>query len=120
LGAWEAPKTLAHARQRLRWEVNGLVQLGGVHPKMAHQKGGWVLVYEATGLANLFGVLAFQCMLAIARTDGLATCSACGESYVITGRRPNPNRRNYCTRCGKNARDRDAARDYRLRKAKRS
>ena len=75
-----------------------------------------MLEHSAHGIVNLYGTLAYQLMIAVARTDGLATCCACGKSYIITGRRPNPDRRNYCHSCGKAAADRDAARDYRRRK----
>ena len=108
------------ARYLLAQDTSSLVQLGAVTPRMIYQKGGWVLIHQAHGIVNLFGILAFQAMLAISRTDGLATCSACGESYVVTGRRPNPKRRSYCPTCGKRAADRDAARDYRRRKGKTS
>ena len=75
-----------------------------------------MLEHSAHGIVNLYGTLAYQLMIAVAQTDGLATCCACGKSYIITGRRPNPDRRNYCHSCGKAAADRDAARDYRRRK----
>jgi hypothetical protein len=37
-------------------------------------------------------------MLAVARSDGLATCSACGALFAPR-RRPNPNRRRFCPEC---------------------
>ena len=109
------PKTLWKAREWLSWDVGGWVVIGQVIPEMQYKGGAWVLEHYAHGIVNLFGTLAYQLMIAIARTDGLATCCACGKSYVITGRRPNPDRRNYCHSCGKAAADRDAARDYRRR-----
>jgi hypothetical protein len=67
------------------------------------------------GVAGLFGALVVQLALAIAKTDGLALCSACGMTY-LPGRRPNPKRRRYCSRCrARGAPQRDAAADYRRR-----
>jgi hypothetical protein len=55
-------------------------------------------------------------VFAIARTDGLAVCTACGRAYSPLKRRPQSGRRNYCPDC-KNARWRDSKRDQRARKA---
>ena len=115
----DVPQNLAQARQWLSWDVGGWVVIGQVIPEMQYKGGAWVLEHYAHGVVNLFGTLAYRLMIAVARTDGLATCCACGESYVIAVRRPNPDRRNYCRKCGKAAADRDAARDYRRRKKQR-
>lgn len=72
---------------------------------------------EVSG-ASLFGSLGVQILFAISRSDGLALCSACGIPYPPS-KRPKPGQRNYCRDCGKKAAQRDAARDYRKRRANR-
>jgi hypothetical protein len=65
------------------------------------------------GSYSLFGALALQVALAVARSQGLAVCMSCGRAYPPT-RRPAPNRNNYCQDCGKAAAKRDwAAEDRR-------
>jgi hypothetical protein len=67
---------------------------------------------------RLFPVLAVQLLFAIFRTQGLAVCSSCGAAYVPT-RRPRPDRRNYCSSCGRKAAWRDAQRQHRSQATKR-
>jgi hypothetical protein len=68
------------------------------------------------GVPGLFGALVAQLALAIARTDGLAVCSACGMTY-LPQRRPDPHRRRYCPPCRRGGAPlRDAATDYRRRR----
>lgn len=56
---------------------------------------------------GLWGAIALDCALAIARSEGLAICSSCALPYAPT-RRPNPKRNRYCPRCGHKAALRDA------------
>ena len=97
-------------------QVNNDLYLSRVNPTIAHQKGNFAIEIGSPGWVNLYGALTCQLALATCRTDGLAHCSACGRPFVITGRRPNPNRRSYCSACGLLAAQRDASRDYRKRK----
>lgn len=64
---------------------------------------------------SLLAAVGVQLALAIARTDGLAFCSACGRAYPPK-RRPQAGRRNYCPDCGVQAARRDAARDFAARR----
>lgn len=99
--------------------VNDWLQMGNVSPALSAfmwlSKGtpelqlGSPCYYGA-----LFGAIALQLALVIGRSDGLATCDACGNVY-IPSRRPNPNRRSFCSKCGLKAAWRFAARDHRRR-----
>lgn len=61
---------------------------------------------------GLFSALVTQLVLATARSDGLAICSGCAESYAPR-RRPRGGQRRYCEKCReRKVPQRDAARDY--------
>ena len=134
--------TLAQVRLWLTRVLNGLLRLGGVvlavqpdngadwraawhcGPVIAQTRihvGGrvWLPVEMASETSaydvNTFGHLAIQLVTNIARTDGLALCSACGQAFAISQRRRSPTRRAYCRRCGRTAALRDAKRAYRSR-----
>ena len=76
---------------------------------------------------SAFGLLAIQLLLAITRSEGLATCAGCGAPFVsgrqpLAGRRVGRSiaRRNYCQDCrDRKVPQRDAARDYRKRSRRR-
>ncbi len=78
---------------------------------------GWGRNAPAVRVATpcLFGALALQLLLTVARTNGFSFCSACGRPY-LPSREPRAGR-HYCRACGKRAAGRDAARDYRYRAA---
>lgn len=101
-------------KQHLARTLNFYLGSGGVAPNVEVREDSW----EITLSSGLFilGALSVQLMLAICRTEGLGLCTACGNAFVVTGRRPSRNRRSYCERCGKRAADADAARDYRRRR----
>jgi len=63
---------------------------------------------------GLFGAIATQLMLAVARSDGLAACTGCGMPYAPT-QKPKAGKRNYCPGCRSTARFRDAKRTQRLK-----
>jgi hypothetical protein len=136
------PQTLGQVRLVLARVLNGLLRLGSVVLAVQPGKGGeWQAAWhcgpaiprsriylgdhsyipmevssETSAYAvNTFGHLAIQLVTHIARTDGLALCSACGQAFVISQRRRSPKRRAYCQRCGHAAALRDAKRDYRHR-----
>ena len=65
-----------------------------------------------------FGILAFQMMLAVTNTHGLAVCTGCGNPYLRQNRKPQLGRRNYCPGCRERkvgARDRKRAQRARRR-----
>lgn len=67
--------------------------------------------------SNLFGVLVTQIAHVIARSDELAVCAGCHNSFRPK-RRLSRGQRQYCNVCRKSkVPQRDAARDWRLRKA---
>jgi hypothetical protein len=78
--------------------------------------------------SSSFALIAIQLLLAIMRSEGLASCSSCAMPYVLN-RRPLSGRRigsqaakrNYCQNCREAGMPRrDASRDYRDRKHKKS
>ena len=128
---------------RLDRVLNGLLRLGGVNLAVQRRDGGdWRAAWHCGPVipetrirvgggaslpavvesklsayrVNTFGHLAIQLVTHIARTDGLALCSACGQAFVIQNRRRSPNRRAYCPGCGVTAARRDAKRDWRQKK----
>jgi len=117
---------LDKAHRALAYELDGWISMGQIRPRISWERqrqpdrmsqANWVGRFSLDAVSsgpNLFGLLALGLLLAIARTS-LAVCSACANSY-IPKRRPNPNRRNYCTRCGLKAAQLEASRRYRSRK----
>jgi len=80
--------------------------------------GDVAVIFRWTGAASiefgsycLFGALALQLALAVARSQGLAVCMSCGRAYPPL-RQPAPGRNNYCdlSDCGSRAAKRDWAR----------
>jgi hypothetical protein len=78
--------------------------------------------------SSSFALIAVQLLLAISRSEGLASCSSCAMPYILN-RRPVPRRRvgvpapkrNYCQNCREAGMPRrDASQDYRDRKHKQS
>lgn len=114
-------QTLESDHDRLAIRVNEFLKMGAVAPFVQwfdydrRQKGlpiqGWAIKLKFGGL---FGALAAELAFAVARTDGLAICSACAKSYTPR-RRPAAGRRQYCDGCKKASR-RDARRDCTRRK----
>jgi DNA-directed RNA polymerase subunit RPC12/RpoP len=92
--------------------INEWLHLGGVQPTFRWFGGPPRVQFQGA----LFGMLAMQLAFTVSRTDGLATCSACGAPF-IPRRRPMVGRRRYCQACGRKAAMRDAARDYRRSKS---
>jgi hypothetical protein len=97
------------------WLNHGLyrwMQDGDVCPILKWEEEGprFYLLWPRT----LYGALGVQIALAIARSDGVASCISCGLPF-LPSRKPAKGRRAFCRRCGKRAADRLAARDYRSR-----
>jgi hypothetical protein len=76
--------------------------------------------------SSVFALIAVQLLLAITRSEGLAACSGCGAPFIsnrqpLAGKRVGRwlAKRNYCRNCREaKIPQRDAARDYRKRKAR--
>jgi hypothetical protein len=101
----------------IRQSVNWWLSIANLRPAIEWnpKRREWQVRHEGfDSVSALSGHLALSLALAIANKDGYAICSSCNRSYV-PARRPNPNRRNYCRQCGKNAAWRDATRDRRTR-----
>jgi hypothetical protein len=110
-----AGKTVAVDRRMLGAVLNQMLRQARVGVTLSWNDGKPVLEYTGAGL---MAALALQVTLAIARTDGLAVCTACGCPYVPT-RRPRRGGRRYCPPCTRRgAPQRDAAADYRRRRDK--
>jgi len=58
-------------------------------------------------VSGVVGVVAVQTMLAVARSDGLAICTACRGVYAPK-QKPKSGRNNYCPECRNPGRSRDA------------
>jgi hypothetical protein len=120
LGGQDGARPILERREASsqRWMLSLVLDGGWLRPAgsrpMFRWEGAGRKVFLGEG--GLFGELAQRLMSAIARTDGVAICSACGRPYM-PGRRPDPDRRMYCDDCRNKGRpQRDAARDYRRRK----
>jgi hypothetical protein len=105
-------------RTDLQMLLRSMIQRFRVMPRFWWnvERNHWQIDLDAYGPSNLPGILVIQAMLLIADKDGLAVCSSCHRSY-IPDRRPDPTRRNYCSRddCRKRAAWKDAARERRRR-----
>jgi hypothetical protein len=107
--------------RRVAWlwvarNVDYLLSTSGLRPVCRYQRprGRFALRLEPSP-PSLFGSLAFQTMLLVCRSDGMAICVACGMPYPPP-RRPRADQRTYCQdpKC-RRAAVRDATRDYRER-----
>ena len=113
--------------------VNNLLALADVRPVLAWEEGhGWGVVlgrtssgrridfvpgaYWSTYPGGPFATIATNLAFSVARSDGLAICSACGQAFT-PGRKPRAGERTYCRSCrASGAAVRDASRDYYGRK----
>lgn len=103
-------------REDLAEAVFRWVQLGNVRPVIS-----WEMDQPQVTMAGggLFAAVGVQLMLRVAKTEGLALCSSCGEPYVPR-RRPTEGRRRYCDGCrDSSAPMKDAVADYRRREKQR-
>lgn len=114
------PREIEADRWRLAAFVNQWLDFGGARIGLNWDGNApSVLIYARQGpepgRGPLFPQLGAQLLMAAARSEGLAWCSACGYPY-FPPRRPAHTRRNYCADCRQRAARRDAARAYRQRK----
>jgi len=110
-------RDVSKGRADLAWELDCWLSMGQVRPLIDWVKKNerWQFRLDRmTSGPNLFGLLALNLALAISGTE-LAVCGSRGQSY-LPKRRPDPNRRNYCTSCGERVAQRDASRAYRRRR----
>ena len=108
--------TLHAERMQLAEDIDEWIRIGGVRPSFRYNLETETIDVELHPGA-LLGALSTQLAFAVARTDGLATCAACGSPFVPK-RRPVAGRRTYCPTCGIKAAQRDASRAYRARARK--
>ncbi len=113
---------LAVARLRFQIEVDRLIKIARITPRLwwNQKRDRFQVDFDSSTsqTPNLLCVLTLQLLPVLVNPDGrkgFAKCSDCGRPYRVD-RRPNPNRRNYCTRCKKSA-WRDSKRDQRRKRA---
>lgn len=99
--------------------VNNYLDMGRVGPRILLIGNNYEdiptrVFFAGEFSSSLFGVLAFQLMIAVSGTNVPAICSACGMTY-FPKRRPKAGQSNYCHRksCGHKAAVRDASRRFR-------
>jgi len=108
---------LNEERSRLSGQLNDWLELGNVRPVLTWAQQGPEL---RTWIHGLFGAIALQLVLAVARTEALAICSHCARSY-LPKRKPVEGKRRYCDECRTNGIPmRDAMADRRARKQEES
>lgn len=109
-GRW----TLARERNRLGVVLNQFLKQAQVGMEFIWK--GETPVLSPSG-SDLFGAVVLQIVSAVGRSDGLAICSACSQSY-IPSRRPRRDQRSYCGGCRRRqVPQRDAAAAYRRRRS---
>lgn len=92
--------------------VDHWLTLGAVRPHLIWSEAAASISF---GSRSLFGTLATQLLLAVGTTRALAICAGCGRFFAPT-RHPKPDRRSYCSGCGRRTAVRDASRDYQRKK----
>ena len=86
---------IAFQREALAWIIADWLRIGDVRPRPLWRGEQPTLVLSSPGL---FGALAIQLLLAMQRSDGVATGSSCGRAYTPV-RRPKQHQRRYCPEC---------------------
>ena len=116
-GDKKLPIDVLVARDLLEEQLQWWLLIGQVCIGFHWVERGWSITLDAGGFPNLYGTLGRQLVSAIARSGGLAICSACGLPYPPK-RRPNPKRLNFCDRptCGRKVAVRLASRRYLAKK----
>jgi hypothetical protein len=119
------PCGIEGARDEVELGVKRLLDLGEVSFSLDWKKDQWQIEIYFSGI---IGALASKLMLAIARADGLYTCSGCGNAYIRSAqtrddtpggertrrrRAPKPGESNYCSTCGDSRARMNAKRRYR-------
>ncbi|HTK30725.1 MAG TPA: hypothetical protein VL332_02090 [Candidatus Saccharimonadaceae bacterium] len=98
--------------------VNQWVEVARMGPKIvAGPNDPPVIRFASSPMGNLFGLLGLQMMVRITRVGSLAVCTHCGSLYK-PDRLPNPKRRNFCSKCGRQAAMKLAKRAMMERKSK--
>lgn len=101
----------------LTLRANQWIEWGRVRPELIRPASQRHPLMEL-GVRGVFGAIALEVGLVLARTDGFAFCSACGDVYKPK-RRPVTYERRYCAKCYRLGKPvRDAMADRRARRAK--
>jgi hypothetical protein len=106
---------ITSGRLFLQTLMRRLIQICSIRPRFFwnNTTTSWQIDLDTEGaLSNIPALVVLELMITIADKEGFAICSSCHVSYVPL-RRPDPTRRNYCSKCGKKAAWRDAAREFR-------
>jgi hypothetical protein len=107
--------------RKLYFEVflNKLIDDCQLRPRLFRDGHSWRMEMDSGNSwgqgNNLAGLVVMELVITVAACDGFAICSSCKTPYM-PHRRPDPTRRNYCPKCGRDAAVRDASRKYRQRR----
>jgi hypothetical protein len=110
------------ARQQVKNCVRNLMAVGGATFSLEWEEDQWQVDVR---LDNTLGAIGVKVMLAVAGADSLYTCYGCKQAYLRSAqvgpdgttqrRRPRPDQRNYCGRCGRKKALLDAKRRNRMK-----
>jgi hypothetical protein len=97
-------KALARQRAFVSYAVNCWLNWGRARPQIEWDGPTPTIALTTGGLMPMYadrlsGALALQLAYAVASSEGVATCFACGRFYTPT-RRPAAGRRSFCPDCG--------------------
>jgi len=97
-------KTLTRQRAFVSYAVNGWLNWGRARPQIDWDGPTPTIELTTGGILPMYadrlsGALALQLAYAVASSEGVATCFACGRFYTPL-RRPAAGRRSFCQACG--------------------
>ena len=99
-GAFAQP-TLDAQRGVLSLAIDDWLRMGDISPTFS-----WEQHAPNIGLmGSTFGNLGIQLMFTVSKSQGLAVCDGCGQTYLREGRKPQKGRKNFCSerQCGSKA-----------------
>jgi len=116
IGPESPPKSPVDKRTILAQRVTQWMRDSGISYALHWGRGGPILTVSG---GSLFGYLASQLLVRVSGAPGFVICAECGQPFTPP-RRGRTGVRHFCPDCGKRAKDRQAARDYRARKLART